>query len=483
MLSSYPVRSSLLITLAFALTSPISSAQSKGEGKLEKAIKTLRNVHPEKLSEKQQQAMSGDMEDALKAIRVMGNIGLARLKKEVEVIEKSGQKDDYFKLIAAHLAWSMGTIGQVDFITHIWETTPLDYQYHLVFLPAFEAAGTQNKNVLPMLRALLKDEKGEYLVENHMMQLKWPLTLEFVWGRMGSVGLPALLEILKTSRDPVEIKSAVILLGESHYLPALPELRRIAKSDIPGAKEFAIEWIGDFGHPNDFQFLIQGLGSNDETRRAAYRMGILAFEDLRAAKYFIPLLDSKDERSRQSACRNLELLVSPDSLLALHNYSKKSDEKENVDEGKWADKFMQFIGMTWDEFLKKPAEEQSKLVRNADPWEKEFQLRKEDRKLSHKDLLRALSDWKKAHRITGGEFEWVGSRHILSAAKPSDLDAIVDVRAAVYGRLSDECLYEVQKLNPVIRRVGRSRYRKNVGVCERAEPLEETANPATTSQP
>jgi hypothetical protein len=41
--------------------------------------------------------------------------------------------------------------------------------------------------------------------------------------------------------------------------------------------------------------------------------------------------------------------------------------------------------------------------------------------------------------------------------------------AACYFRLSDECLYEVQMLQEIVKRVGRARYRTKVGICEKVE--------------
>jgi len=66
-------------------------------------------------------------------------------------------------------------------------------------------------------------------------------------------------------------------------------------------------------------------------------------------------------------------------------------------------------------------------------------------------------------------YAWVEERHLLSVASPQDIPLLLGVRAAVYARLSDECLDEVARLDRVIIRLGRSRYRKVVGLTAEAK--------------
>jgi hypothetical protein len=98
--------------------------------------------------------------------------------------------------------------------------------------------------------------------------------------------------------------------------------------------------------------------------------------------------------------------------------------------------------------------------------EEQYILQPDDRKLSREDLLELLADWKRNHRMQSDKLDWAEAKHILSVATPADLNGLIDARAAVYGRLSDECLYEVSELNRIIRRLGRTRYRKVVSLTE-----------------
>ncbi len=42
-----------------------------------------------------------------------------------------------------------------------------------------------------------------------------------------------------------------------------------------------------------------------------------------------------------------------------------------------------------------------------------------------------------------------------------DIDLLLAARASFYGRLSDECLYDVRRIDDVVKRLGRSRYKKD----------------------
>jgi hypothetical protein len=101
--------------------------------------------------------------------------------------------------------------------------------------------------------------------------------------------------------------------------------------------------------------------------------------------------------------------------------------------------------------------------------EEKYELKPGDRKLTHKDLLKAAAEWKANQRITGGTYEWVEDRHVLGVCTPAEIPLLLDVMAACYLRLSDECLYEVQMLQEIVKRIGRSRYRAEVGICEQVE--------------
>lgn len=304
------------------------------------------------------------------------------------------------------------------------------------------------------------------------MNVGWPLTVQFVWGSFGPKGLPTLLEILKTTKNPIEQTSAVILLVDSHYLDAFPAIRQFAHSAKGSARSYAIEWLGELGHPQDFEFLMKGLESPQIEELIAFIAALRQFEDLRAAKPVAVLLSHREPRVRRAVINCLETLVTDASLAALHNHSVNIDDtKEAKSCRRITEMVLSGTGLTWEQYAKKSPQERERLLAKGDKREDQYRLKKGDRKLTHKKLLRVLRSWQKRRSIMGGKYAWVESRHILDVAKPEDIDRILELRAAVYGRLSDECLEEVDILDDLIRRLGRRRYRKKVGMCLRVEGL------------
>ena len=104
--------------------------------------------------------------------------------------------------------------------------------------------------------------------------------------------------------------------------------------------------------------------------------------------------------------------------------------------------------------------------------EEKYHLKKDDKRLTHDEFLKAAKEWQSNHRITGGEYSWVEDRHVVSIATPADIPLLIDVAAACYFRASDECLYETKKILEIAKWIGRTRYRKNSGLCEKVEPVE-----------
>ena len=103
--------------------------------------------------------------------------------------------------------------------------------------------------------------------------------------------------------------------------------------------------------------------------------------------------------------------------------------------------------------------------------------------MTHDELLKAADEWKQNGRLSGGTFEWVEDRHALAASTPADIDLWLQVAAKVCLRLSDECLPEMEVINQIVKRLGRSRYRKEVGLCEKVEPVGPASAPAPPAHP
>ncbi|MHC4078743.1 MAG: hypothetical protein ACYST0_09945, partial [Planctomycetota bacterium] len=87
-------------------------------------------------------------------------------------------------------------------------------------------------------------------------------------------------------------------------------------------------------------------------------------------------------------------------------------------------------------------------------WKKRdsyFDLREGDQKMTRDRFMEVLAAWEKDHSITDREdLEWVKKRHLLAVARPSDIPRLLEVRASLLWRQSDEVLYELRQLNRVI---------------------------------
>ncbi|MDK1030932.1 MAG: HEAT repeat domain-containing protein [Planctomycetia bacterium] len=439
---------------------------------MEKAIASLRNIVQTDFSEEdKKEAKAQEIGEAWKTILSSGKAGIARLKAEVEQLDAKKQKDDFFKLGACALLWQSGKLKEARSIAKIWETTPLHKQYNYVFYTAFAAAETQDARAAPMLKACLKDNKGDIFVALHSMPVAWPQTHAFLWGAYGPKGLPVLAKVFETSRDPVEIESAMLLLTNAQYLKALPKIRKLASAGKGDVRFAAVRCLGTFGHPKDYGLLLRGLKSKEPKELWNYVFALYEYGDLRAVPHLIPLLKTDDDALRNEVIATFAHLQCPASFEALHEYSKtreKKEEKEYLEKG--IKEILKTLSLSWDAYEKKPRKEKEKLFRGLrNKSAQQFKLQKGDRILTRDEFIKAVEEWKKSHRITGGEYAWVKSRHILSVAKPDDINLLLEVRAAVYLRLSDECLYEVYTLNELIKKVSRSRYRKNAGICEKVE--------------
>jgi HEAT repeat protein len=446
---------------------------------LEKAIAAMRGIDPAKLSEEEQSAKAKALDEAWQALIGAGPAGAERLKAELRKMDAAQERDDFFRLGAASVLWQIGNLAEAEFIAQVWTSgINLEANYKYVFFPAFGAARTQDPRALPMLTACLGDKTGSVFTQRHMLTISWPLTIEFLWGAFGPAGLPTLERIVREEKNPVRVESAVGFLARAQYLAALPRIRELAHEGPADVRRSAVQALGEFGHPQDYEFLVGGLTSADPLDAAAFAYAIYEYEDLRAVPHLVPLLDSPDDALRNEAMAGLFHLLTVESLAALEAHAvappaategvkdTASVCREDVDE------VLQEAGLTWEAYAAKPAEEQALLLAGLRSREDEkFVPRPDDRTLTHDDLAKAAAEWKANNRITGGTYEWVEDRHVLAAATAEDIPLLLEVKAKCLCRLSDECLYETRTLDRLIRRLGRSRYRRTVGVTERVEPL------------
>lgn len=462
------MKSSLRFLVFIIVVSTVSGfSQQSTDTELDKAVAALRKIVWTEWSDEQKETKANQIDEAWKTLNAAGQKGSARLKLEIERVDAAKENDEFFKLNATVVLWEIGKASEADYIAKVWDGTDLTSQYRYVFLTAFDAARTQDPKVLPMLRALSKDNKGAIYIGAHAMNVAWPLSHEFIWGVYGNGGLPILAEMLEKSSSEVELMTAMKLLGNAQYLPSLPRIRQLATSDRPEVRQIAIQTIGVFGHPDDYEKLITGLrSSRDPKELFAYAFALYEFEDERAVPHLIPLLEINDANLQVEASLALLRLLTPESFAAVKSFVAKVQDAE-------VKKFLQRSLTLRSDKLPKNFEalslaEQTKLLsdlRNVD-----LVLKAGEQPMTRRKLLEAVNVWKEKGRIYDSGVDWVGERVLIASSTPNDIDAILAARSAFYKRLSDECLYEVRDLQTAVKYIGRSRYRRGIGITAKAEP-------------
>ena len=461
----------ILALLFFPSPSHQLQAQNAPDPKLEKAVAELRHIVPEKLTETKQEAKAKAIDAAWAVIKAEGPRGLARLKQELQQVVNTNERDDFFKLSASALLWESGKLDEAGKIAEIWNTTPLNVSYNYAFYTAMEAARTQDERALPMLIAILRDKTGRTFFPRHAMQVPWPLTHEFVWGAYGAKGLPVLEGILETSQNQVELQSAMRLLARAQFLKALPRIREIATRGAGEAKYSAIKALGIFGHSQDFELLLSGLQSTNPTEVWSHVFALYEFEDLRAVPHLIPLLKSPEAALRFEVISALRHLLTPAALGALRGHSettKDAREKERIE--RHLSRLFEEGKTTWQSYLQKSSAQKEVFVAAfRQDFEDEYHLKKGERAMTRAEFLSKAAKSKEKGRLTDvGERE-AEVRKFLAAATVNDIELLLDVKARLYLRLSDECLYETEKIDKAVQHLGRSRYRKMTGITAQVE--------------
>ena len=453
---------------------PAQPAKPPTAEELDKAVAAMRRIDPSKIPPEEAKARGEQLDKAWNTVVAAGPAGAAKLKDEIAKIDAAKEKDDFFKLGAAAILWSIGGADEAAAVAGIWTSgVDLTANYSYVFYAAFGAARTQDDRVVPMLAALLADRKGVVPVPQHSMSLSWPLTQEFLWGAFGSKAMPALARVLDESKDDAAREAAMMLMARGQYLPALEKMRRLAteaKSDLHMA---AVRAVGVYGHPQDYDFLAAGAKSKDPREARWFAYALHEYDDLRAVPILVEMLGSADVRVRQGALGALVHLLTPESFEAVRRHcGTAEDPQERETCATVIAGILRELGLTTETYGAKAAEEKARLLAGLrDKREAKYRATPSDRKLTHDDLLKAAAQWQADGRIAGGAYEWVQDRHVLAAATADDIPLLMDVKAKCCLRLSDECLSETRTLDGIIGRLGRSRYRKVVGVTEKAEGL------------
>jgi hypothetical protein len=449
---------------------PSSAATPEGaptpvsDADLEAAIAELRNADFSQLTAEQAQAKGEKLDAALAIIIAADERGAARLKRELQALEESGEEDVVFQVLAGAGLWAAGRLEEVETIVGIWRALPPDQwekYYWVTFMTALEMAQTQDPRAIPALTLLTADD-----YDLGPGPLEYPMTHEYLWGAYGPKGLPALHEILRTAKDKTSIESAIRILSRAQYLPSLPDIRAAVANEDAAVRKAAIAALGRFGHPDDYAALAAGLATKEPGELASYVSALSQFGNIRAVPQLAPLLQHQDASVRDAVIVALgNTLITPEGLKALHEYAaqtKDEDEKANCEY--YVEDALGEGGMNWATFAAAAPAEQKRIAAAA--RSAEYTLMEGERALTREEFLEMVEQWNKNGNTfiidaSQGNVEYNDAeiRHILPAATADDIDLLLDARAAFYGRLSDEALYDIRDVETLVRALGRSRYR------------------------
>ncbi|MFH2002121.1 MAG: tetratricopeptide repeat protein, partial [Planctomycetota bacterium] len=370
--------------------------------KLDKAVAAFRKIQLNEMSESEKRQKSDEIAGAWEVITSEGEKGLKRVKKELTLLEEQNGDDDFFQLAAAALLWEQSGFEEADEIARIYGTVDLSLHFNYVFYPIYQAALDQDPRALPMMKALLRENREGITMDMHAMTMNWPYTIELVWGAYGPEGLKPLHELLETSGDSVVLQSAIHLLSKAQHMEALSEIRKHALSTDMDLRRKAIESIGIFGHPEDFDFLLSGLKSEDPDELDSYLKALRSYADLRAVPVLIPLLKSKRSFQKIQLFACLYELLTPESLDAVHDYSKVAVTlEEEMMCNNIINKIMELTELTWDEYTRLSQEEKQAVTdgllnKRRDP----FGHPSKNRKPSREIFLNVLRAWKEGCRLS-----------------------------------------------------------------------------------
>ena len=467
------IRMTLTMIFSTAILALEVSSLPAEDSTIRDSVQTLRGLRPEKMADEEKKSKVSQIEKAWDVLGKGGDVAARAIKKELAAVRAGKDKDDFFALSASVLLWTIGGPKEADEIARLWREADLTANYNYVYSTALLAASSRDPQVLPMLAALLHDKRGKFFVVQHAMELAWPQTQEFVWNIFGSGGLPRLEEVLKRSQDSAELETAVWLLTQAQQITALPTIRKFARHQDRDVKAMAFECLGIFGHPQDYELLTTGLNARNAEDIRMQALALSRYDDLRAVPLMAALFDSPNVQIREAVLHTLLRLPCPESLAAIRQHEAvATDAAEKKACQTCVERMLSLLDTTWDSYRAKSAVEQQKLFAAAcKKQEQRYVLAPTDRRLTRAEFLRAAAEWQKNHRITGGHYAWVEDRHVLAVATADDIPLLLDVRAYVCQRVSDECLDEVRILDRVIQRLGRSRYRQQVGLTTKVEPI------------
>ena len=438
----------------------------QNEAELDKAIAVLKSQPKAEMSESEIRADMELREKAFNTIESAGEPGAKRLEAELAGLTGAPKQKAFFQLAAADLIWRIRGLKSAAQVAELWTHIEHPRVAEATFMTAFEAARKQDVQAVPLMRFSLAATDAEAFLPVHSMAIPWPQTAEILWGACGQPCLAQLRVIFQETTNPAEAAAATYVLSRTLDPEVLPRIRQMASSGKGIDRLEAIRALGWYGHPDDFESLRAGLKAKDRDTQFKSLFALIDFGDTRAMPDIMPFLESSDEEIKKEATFACTYLPTSDSINWL---LKQAALKENAEDWRIQEQlagFCEELGIEKDAFTKLPVEQRDKLISDAPRLREEsYKLKAGERPVSHAQFVEQVQEWTSQGRMPESV-----SREVHAAATPDDIPLLIALKSRLYHRLSDECFYETRVVDDIVKRLGRSRYRKQVGTTAQAEP-------------
>lgn len=463
----------IIFFILFFLNENLSAEEINNiEKTIIQSIEKLKNKDINNLYAPGKNKQKEEVEKAKALILEYKEISLSLLKKQAENILSSDKKDYIFLQEASNLIWQITGESDVDYIFSIWKKIPYEEQSNGVYFTAFEMAKKRNEKYLPLIKYLLGNEKGSYFTKDKGIHIRWPTTIKILWSVYGYESMPELIEILKSPLESIEAKkSSILILTQAQYLPALPLIRSYATNVNNTLKESAICSLGIFGHPDDFDILVEDFDKVDGSELWARAFALFEFEDLRAVPFLINKLSTKYDEARFEVLSALSHLYSKESITSIIEYCKNPKNKRE-------EKFCFYYSINFekdtktklDSFLKLNDKEKDDIVFGLiEGKNNRYKISANNKNFSRDDFLKLKLHWEKNEEILPAGYENIKIGDLINIMSEEDIPILYSTISKIYDNLKEESFADINTLEQIIKYLSRKRYRSEIALTNIAK--------------
>lgn len=441
---------------------------------VEKAIEDLKNNNIDNLYAGGKHPAKEKVKKSEELIIKHKELALLKLKEKVEKEISQATKDYIFLQEAAFLVWKINEMNDLAFIINVWKYIPYEHHSNGVYKVLIEAAEKKDPSLLPLLKFSLENHKGSFFTENNGIHIRWPETSKLIWSLWGYKSLAYLLDILKSPEENPKVKqSAILILTQAQFLPALEIIRTIAEdnSGDTNLRSSAIASLGIFGHPNDFDLIIKTFSESGDDLLFASSYALFEFGDIRAVPFLIKKIDTKNDIARLEMLACLSHLVSNESIETLYNYCHNP---KNKNEEKFCStyfiNFKKETGLDITEYHKLNNDKKEQIIQNLiKNINKRYNPSKLDNQFKESDYIKLKELWKKEQTLLPSGYEWLKLGDLINVMSENELPFLYDILGIQYKNITYESFSEINTIEELIKCIGRKRYRKELGIAKKIE--------------